>query len=109
MSSTNVLSIALYLAVGGLIPTVIRRLRRSTIQVKLPGPPGGNLFYGHLERIIGPIGPDYQEHIFATYGTTVQIRGVFYSKVLFTIDPAIIGTVLIKEKNKFERTHESKM
>ncbi|KAJ1305502.1 hypothetical protein OPQ81_000509 [Rhizoctonia solani] len=73
----------------------------------LPGPPGGNWFYGHLKRIIGPACFDYQEHIFSTYGTTTQIRGVFYSKVLFTIDPMIIGTVLIKDKDKFERPRET--
>ncbi|CAE6461590.1 unnamed protein product [Rhizoctonia solani] len=107
MSSTNALSVVLYLAIGGLIPLTIRLLRRTTIQITLPGPPGGNLFYGHLERIIGPAGPDYQKHIFSTYGTTMQIRGLFYSKALFTIDPMVIGTVLIKEKNKFERSNES--
>ncbi|CAE6451835.1 unnamed protein product [Rhizoctonia solani] len=107
MSSTNALSVVLYLAIGGLIPLTIRLLHRKTIQITLPGPPGGNLFSGHLERIIGPAGPDYQEHMFSTYGTTMQIRGLFYSKALFTIDPMVIGTVLIKEKNKFERSNDS--
>ncbi|CAE6522742.1 unnamed protein product [Rhizoctonia solani] len=107
MFSANAWSIVFYLTIGGLIPLIVRLLRRSTIQVTLPGPPGGNLFYGHLERIIGPTGPGYQEHIFSTYGTTMQIRGMFYSKALFTIDPTVISTVLIKEKSKFERSHES--
>ncbi|EUC54998.1 cytochrome P450 family protein, putative [Rhizoctonia solani AG-3 Rhs1AP] len=33
--------------------------------------------------------------------------GTLKSKALFTIDPMVIGTVLIKEKNKFERSNES--
>ncbi|KAH7323309.1 cytochrome P450 [Rhizoctonia solani] len=107
MPFTNIFSLALYLVIGGSLPLIVRLLRRTTIQVSLPGPPGGNLFYGHLQRIIGPTGPDYQEHIFSTYGTTTQIRGVLYSKALFTIDPMIIGAVLIKDKNKFERPQEA--
>ncbi|CAE6421906.1 unnamed protein product [Rhizoctonia solani] len=107
MPFTDIFFLALYLVIGGSIPLIIRLLGRTTIQVSLPGPPGGNWFYGHLKCIIGPTGPDYQEYIFSTYGTTTQIRGVLYSKALFTIDPMVIGAVLIKDKNKFERPHDS--
>ncbi|CAE7134614.1 unnamed protein product [Rhizoctonia solani] len=103
MSSTQLPPVALWLALGGLFVVTIQWLRRPNVLAKLPGPPGGSWLFGHFKDIGGVNGIEFQKQIFSTYGPTTAIKGFMGSKIVFTLDPAVIHTVQIKEKEKFQR------
>ncbi|CAE6522762.1 unnamed protein product [Rhizoctonia solani] len=92
-----------WLAFSGLVLLSIHWLRRSAVLVKLPGPSDGNWLYGHFMKLMGAKGIEYQEELFSKYGTTTCLKGPLGSDMIFTIDPAIIHSVQIKDKDKFER------
>ncbi|KAH7323306.1 cytochrome P450 [Rhizoctonia solani] len=96
-------AVASWLAIGGLVFLTVHWLRRPTILVNLPGPPGGNWLYGHFINFMGVKGLDYQEKLFSTYGPTTVIKGFLGTDLICTTDPAVIHTVQIKEKDKFPR------
>ncbi|CAE6464854.1 unnamed protein product [Rhizoctonia solani] len=103
MSLINSTHPAPWIAFGGLAVLTIHWLRRPTALAKLPVPPGGNWLFGHFKDLMGPKGLDYQGELFSTYGPTTMLRGIMGGQILFTIDPAVIHAVQIKDKNKFHR------
>ncbi|KAG8706378.1 cytochrome P450-dit2, partial [Ceratobasidium sp. 423] len=120
MTISNIPPAALWLAFGGLVVLTVRWLFSPTVLVKLPGPSGGNwlsgrslLFtvgdsyftsiQGHFKDISGPKGLEYQSQMFSTYGPTTMLKGFLGSQIVFTLDPAVIHAVQIKDKDKFHR------
>ncbi|KAG8709057.1 cytochrome P450-dit2, partial [Ceratobasidium sp. 423] len=109
MSSINSTHAAPWIAFGGLVVLTIHWLRRPKVLAKLPGPPGGNWLFGHFKSLIGPKGLDYQGELFATYGPTTVLRGFMGGQILFSIDPAVIHAVQIKDKDRFHRARGQTM
>ncbi|KAG8689675.1 cytochrome P450-dit2 [Ceratobasidium sp. 423] len=107
MSAINLPLITPWLAFGGLVILTIRWMYRPTILTKLPVPPGGNWFFGHFKKFAGPEGLEYQGQVLLTYGPTTMLKGLIGRQILFTIDPAVIHAVQIKDKDKFHRTKGS--
>ncbi|CAE7227428.1 unnamed protein product [Rhizoctonia solani] len=103
MSPVALLAAGTWLAFGGFIIFTIQWLCRPTILVKLPGPSGGNWLYGHVLKLMGAKGLEYQTHLFSKHGPTTVIKGFLGTDMICTIDPAIIHTVQIKDKEKFRR------
>ncbi|CAE6451830.1 unnamed protein product [Rhizoctonia solani] len=103
MSSVQLPPSALWLALGGLVVVTIQWLRRPTVLAKLPGPPAGNWLFGHVKDIRGDSGLEFQKQVFSKYGPTALLKGTLGSEIVFTLDPAAIHAVQIKEKDKFRR------
>ncbi|QRW21014.1 cytochrome P450 family protein [Rhizoctonia solani] len=90
-----------WLVFGGLVVLAINWLRCPTVLAKLPSPPGGNWLFGHFKSLVGAHGFEFQRGVFTTHGPTSVLKGFLGSQIIFTINPAIIHTVQIKEKDKF--------
>ncbi|CAE7144657.1 unnamed protein product [Rhizoctonia solani] len=103
MTSIDLPPTASWLAFGGLVLLTIHWLHRPTVLVRLPCPPGGNWLFGHFKKLMQPNGLEYQRHIFSEYGPTVMLKGFMGGQILFSIDPAVIHAVQIKDKEKFQR------
>ncbi|KDN46727.1 hypothetical protein RSAG8_04107, partial [Rhizoctonia solani AG-8 WAC10335] len=103
MTSIDLPLTAPWLAFGGLVLLTIHWLRRPTVLARLPCPPGGNWLFGHFKNLMQPNGLEYQGQIFSKYGPTVMLKGFMGGQILFTIDPAVIHAVQIKDKDKFQR------
>ncbi|KAH7323307.1 cytochrome P450 [Rhizoctonia solani] len=103
MFSAHLSPTSLWLALAALVVVALQWLRRPTVLTKLPGPPGGNWLYGHFKDIMGVNGLEFQKQVFSRYGPTAMLKGFLGSQIIFTHDPAVIHTVQIKEKDKFQR------
>ncbi|KAF8603700.1 cytochrome P450 [Ceratobasidium sp. AG-I] len=77
--------------------------RANKLVVKLPGPPADKWTTGHFRSLFGISGHAFQEDIIAKYGTTVKLNGAFGEEFIYTIDPAIMHAVLVKDRTTYER------
>ncbi|EUC54994.1 cytochrome P450 family protein [Rhizoctonia solani AG-3 Rhs1AP] len=84
-------------------------IRRRKLLVELPGPPPAGWFKGHFSSLVGSGSVVFQEKIIAEYGPTLKLNGGFGDEVIFTVDPSIMHSVLVKERAKFERPPGSRL
>ncbi|KAF8708470.1 cytochrome P450, partial [Rhizoctonia solani] len=92
----------LYFISGVLVLLVLRWYRQRRL-VPLPGPPPTSYVTGHFKNMFGLNGFEFQENVLKVYGPTVRMTGVMGEQFILSFDPALIHTVLIKERSKFER------
>ncbi|CAE6539748.1 unnamed protein product [Rhizoctonia solani] len=92
-----------WFAFSGLVLLTVHWLRQPTALARLPCPPGGNWLFGHFKNLMQPNGLEYQAQIFSKYGPTVALNGFMGGQILFTMDPAVIHAVQVKDKDKFPR------
>ncbi|CAE6409217.1 unnamed protein product [Rhizoctonia solani] len=92
-----------FLIPGPLALIALRWHRKQQLLVPLPGPPPTSYLTGHFKDMFGLHGMAFQENVFKTYGPTVRMTGVMGEHFIFSLDPGLIHTVLVKERSKFER------
>ncbi|CAE6513552.1 unnamed protein product [Rhizoctonia solani] len=91
------------LVLGVIALLLFRRHRKLKLLVPLPGPPATSYLTGHFKNMFGLHGIEFQEQVLKTYGPTVRMTGVMGELFIFTFDPNVIHTVLVKDRSKFER------
>ncbi|KAF8598885.1 cytochrome P450 [Ceratobasidium sp. AG-I] len=93
-----------WLVLGAGSALIVYRLSKpSNFLSKIPGPSAGNWVTGHFTSIFAPDGISFQEKLVSEYGGTVKLRGAFGEEFIYTIDPAVINAVLVKDKAKYDR------
>ncbi|KAF8603701.1 cytochrome P450 [Ceratobasidium sp. AG-I] len=98
------LSPTTWLALGVCVSLAVYPLTRTNkLAVRLPGPPDGTWTTGHFRQLFGIGAVEFQENLVSTYGTTVKLNGAFGEEFIYTLDPAIMHAVLVKERANFER------
>ncbi|QRW09865.1 cytochrome P450 family protein [Ceratobasidium sp. AG-Ba] len=99
-----------WLAVGACFSWLLYRLFASDrLLVELPSPPKESWTTGHYRKLFGLNGTRYHEHLVSTYGTTSKINGAFGEEMIFTIDPAALHAMFVKDRASFERPRGSTM
>ncbi|CAE6387721.1 unnamed protein product [Rhizoctonia solani] len=88
---------------GSIALIALRRHRNQQLLVPLPGPPPTSYLAGHFKDMFGLHGVKFQEETLKTYGPTVRMTGVMGEQFVFSLDPDLIHTVLVRERSKFER------
>ncbi|EUC58959.1 cytochrome P450 family protein [Rhizoctonia solani AG-3 Rhs1AP] len=88
---------------GSLALIALRWHRKQQLLVPLPGPPPTSYLTGHFKDMFGLHGARFQENVFKTYGPTVRMTGVMGEHFIFSLDPDLIYTVLVKGRSQFER------
>ncbi|KAF8607894.1 cytochrome P450 [Ceratobasidium sp. AG-I] len=80
------------------------RTRKRRSLTFLPGPPQEKWSKGHIPSLYNP-NTAFQFHdSLGQYGPVAKIYGVFGSVRLYINDPYVMGEILLKEQNGFERT-----
>ncbi|KAG8750916.1 cytochrome P450-dit2, partial [Ceratobasidium sp. 423] len=85
----------------GLVARVVTCRRKLSVQ--LPGPPVAGWVKGHFSSLMGPDSVVFQEKMIDEYGPSLRLNGGFGEEFIFTTDPSIMYSVLVKERAKFER------
>ncbi|CAE6506364.1 unnamed protein product [Rhizoctonia solani] len=104
ISSTSLSPVAIWLisfVTLGLVARIAARRRKLLVQ--LPGPPAAGWTKGHFSSLVGSGSIAFQEKIIAEYGPTLKLNGGFGEEFIFSADPSIMHSVLVKERAKFER------
>ncbi|KAJ1305505.1 hypothetical protein OPQ81_000512 [Rhizoctonia solani] len=104
ISSTLLPPITYWLVAFVILGLVTRTLtRRRKLLVQLPGPPAAGWIKGHFSSLFGASSIAFQDKVVAEYGPTLKLNGGLGEEFIFTVDPSIMHSVLVKERVKFER------
>ncbi|QRV93245.1 cytochrome P450 family protein [Ceratobasidium sp. AG-Ba] len=97
--------IANCLVLGACLAAVAYRLaHRRTLLVDIPGPPSPSWVTGHFKNLFGFDAIPFYEHLVSNYGPTVKIKAPFGADTIWTIDPAAMHSVLVKDRVNFDRS-----
>ncbi|KAF8598926.1 cytochrome P450 [Ceratobasidium sp. AG-I] len=78
-------------------------VRGNKLVVRIPGPPNASWVTGHFRKLFGLGVVEFQENVVSSYGPTARLYGPLGEEMIYTIDPAIMHAVLVKDRANFER------
>ncbi|KIK57051.1 hypothetical protein GYMLUDRAFT_173469 [Collybiopsis luxurians FD-317 M1] len=105
MTTANFLALQIGLSV--LVLELFRRFYRRNLAISagianVPGPESPSWLKGNFDQIFNSSAWDYHEFLARKYGSTVRLHSPFGGKSLYTCDPKVLHTVLVKDQDVFE-------
>ncbi|KAG8780850.1 cytochrome P450-dit2 [Ceratobasidium sp. 428] len=95
---------AAWLVLGTWIALALYRFgRRQKLLINLPGPPAMSWATGHFKALFGFKAIPYYQYLVSNYGPTVKVNGAFGAESIWTLDPAAMHSILVKDRVNFER------
>ncbi|KAG8795730.1 cytochrome P450-dit2 [Ceratobasidium sp. 428] len=95
---------AAWFALGTWVVSALYRFRRSQkLLINLPGPSAPSWVTGHFKALFGFNAIPYYQYLVANYGPTVKVNRAFGGEFIWTLDPAAMHSILVKDRVNFER------
>ncbi|KAL0952692.1 hypothetical protein HGRIS_006931 [Hohenbuehelia grisea] len=91
----------LWAAFVALVLLCFWRLRRASLDKRLPGPRSPSWLTGHLMEINGPNGLEFIRQATERFGSVIRVGGLFGEHQLMVSDPSAFRHILLKSQHEF--------